>query len=78
MTEDGNDEKPLSEVSKNLSKIIADCPKSDGVAITVRCKAAAYLVSVEQYENMKRMALEKELEPIFSEFDGLFKALASK
>lgn len=71
-------EKTLSETRKNLSKIVSDCTNHDGIAITVHGRPVAYLVSVEQYEKLKELTLEKELAPIFSEFDGLFKTLADK
>lgn len=40
-------EKPLSEVNKNLSKIIADCPKSDGVASSAHNKAGLFATAAE-------------------------------
>lgn len=71
-------EKTLSEARKDLSRIVADCSKNDVTVITVRGRPAAYLVSPAQYESLKNGALEKEMEPIFSEFDSLFKALSDK
>lgn len=44
----------------------------------VRGKPAAYLVSPAQYDSLKRGALEKEMDPIFNDFDALFKALSAK
>lgn len=71
-------EKTLSEARKDLSRIVADCSKNDVTVITVRGRPAAYLVSPAQYESLKNGALEKEMEPIFNEFDALFKTLADK
>lgn len=71
-------EKTLSEARKNLSRLVADCAVNGETLITVHGKPAAYLVSAEQYQALKKAALEKEMQPIFSEFDGLFKALADK
>ena len=71
-------EKTLSEARKDLSRIVAECDKNDVTVITVRGKPAAYLVSPAQYKSLKQGALEKEMDPIFDEFDSLFKALTDK
>lgn len=71
-------EKTLSQARKDLSRIVADCSKNDVTVITVRGRPAAYLVSPAQYKSLKQGALEKEMEPIFDEFDSLFKALTDK
>lgn len=71
-------EKTLSEARKDLSRLVANCAKNDVTVITVRGKPAAYLVSPARYDALKSGALEKEMEPIFNEFDSLFKALSDK
>ena len=71
-------EMTLSAVRKDLSKVVAQCHDTEGVVITVHGKPAACIVSARQYEELKKKALERELEPIFSEFDSLFKALSNK
>lgn len=70
--------KTLSEARKDLSRLVADCAKNDLTVIAVRDKPAAYLVSPARYDSLKSAALEKEMEPIFNEFDSLFKALSDK
>lgn len=71
-------EKTLSEARKDLSRLVADCAVNGGTVITVHGKPAAYLLSAEEYQALKKTALEKEMQPIFSEFDSLFKALTNK
>ena len=71
-------EKTLSEARRELSRLVADCDRNDVTVITVRGKPAAYLISPARYDSLKRGALEKEMEPIFNEFDSLFKALSDK
>lgn len=71
-------EKTLSEARKDLSRIVADCAKNEVAVITVRGKSAAYLISSAHYESMKEGAFQNEMEPIFNEFDSLFKALSNK
>lgn len=72
-------EKTLSEARKDLSRLVTDCAKNNvTVVMTVRGKPAAYLRSPAWYDSLKRVALEKEMEPIFNDFNSLFKASSAK
>lgn len=70
--------KTLSEARKDLSRLVADCAVNGGTLITVYGKPAAYLLSVEEYQALKKTALKKEKQPIFSDIDSLFKSLTNK
>lgn len=71
-------EKTSSEAGGELSRPVADGAEDDVAMGTVRGKPTANPASSAQCKALNDGALEKEMEPIFNEFDSLFKALANK
>lgn len=69
---------PLSEARKNLSKLVGESIKEEDMAISVRGNQVAVIVPIERYQTYKQALLQEELQPIFDEFDDVFKALADR
>ena len=70
----------VTEASKHFSSLVHEVGAHGGepVQITVRGKAAAVLLSSEEYERMRRHMLDLEIDHIFKEFHDANVALAAK
>ena len=65
----------LSEARKNFSTLAREAKTTE---VTVHGRTLCYIVPKEQYEALKKAALQKEFDGIFDEFDELFDGLKDK